>query len=249
MKEKFVKFGIVLLVFLLSVGLALAVLSSYISVTGTALLSTNPNIVLWLPFNEGSGCTAYDISQYGNNGNLEPSCPDNNPVWVNGILGKALDFDGSDDYVEVLHSFSLNIGDGGITLEAWINTDAFPSGDRWQVIGKVDAYALQVSDNGKVRVWLGPLTTYVETDNVVLQSDEWYHIAGVYDGSTVKIYVNGNLEKEVSKTGDQATSTNNILIGARIPGGYFNGIIDNPRIWNIALTAEQILNIYQKGVG
>jgi hypothetical protein len=245
-KESLVVSGIVFLLLLTLV--SASNLNIYGKIIFNVEVSANHHIALWLPFDEGTGCTANDISQYNNDGTLKPGCPSNNATWSSSCkFGNCLNFDGSDDYVEVPHSTSLNIGDSGITLEAWIKADAFPSGDRWQIIGKADAYALQVSDGGKVRVWLGPLTTYVQTDSIVLQINTWHHIAGVYDGTSVKIYVDGVLKKEVSKTGNQATSTNNLFIGARVPSGYFNGIIDEPRIWNIALTADQIQSIYQAG--
>jgi len=194
-------------------------------------------------FDENSGGTAYDNSGYGNNGTI------NGATWADGKYNPALSFDGVDDYVQVSHSSSLNIGGSEITLEAWIKANALPpAGQRWQILGKADAYALQLSDggNGKARVWLGPLTGYIET-NPVISTGSWYHLVGVYDGNSVKIYINGELKKEVAKTGNQATSTNNLIIGARIPGGYFNGIIDEARIYNRALNTGEILERYNAG--
>lgn len=192
-------------------------------------------------FSESSGNTAYDSSVNGNNGTI------NGATWSEG----GLSFDGVDDYVEVPHSSSLNISGSEITLEAWIKTNTLPSaaGERWQILGKADAYALQIADGGggKARVWLGPLTTYVQTDSPEISTGLWYHLVGVYDSSSVKIYINGVLKKEVSKTGNQATSSNNLIIGARIPGGYFNGIIDEARVYNRALSTGEILEHYNTG--
>lgn len=74
-------------------------------------------------FEEGQGSTAYDSSGYGNNGKLgDGTCTPgfgNCPNWTTGILGYALSFDGTDDYVQVVHSASLNIT-SAITLEAWV---------------------------------------------------------------------------------------------------------------------------------
>ena len=225
---------------LLAVALALA-----LGVVPAAPVAADPDpsllVALW-HFDEGAGVTAYDSSGNGNHGTIHGA------TWVDGKFGKALSFDGVDDYVAVPHSSSLNIDGTGITLEAWVNPDELPpAGARWQVIGKADAYALQVADGGKVRVWLGPLTTYVQTDAVELSAGSWHHIAGTYDGSSVCIYVNGALKKMVAKTGNQATSLSDLIIGARIPGGYFNGAIDEVRIWNMALPADAIAQSYELG--
>jgi len=196
-------------------------------------------------FDENAGAVAYDSSGYGNQGTI------NGATWADGKYNPALNFDGNNDYVEVSHSSSLNISGSQITLEAWIKANALPSsGERWQILGKADAYALQIADGGggKARVWLGPLTNSVQTDASEISIGEWYHLVGVYDSSSVKIYINGVLKKEVSKTGNQATSSSNLIIGARIPGGYFNGIIDEARIYNRALSGTEISENYQKGL-
>jgi len=158
--------------------------------------------------------------------------------------GNALSFNGVYDRVEVAHSSSLNITGTGITLEAWINATEFPTTGRDVTINKTDAYALQVADNGKVRVYLGPLSS-IQTDDVVLSINTWQHIAGTYDGANVRIYVDGDLKKTLTKTGDQATSTNPLVIGKRDPGttntdGAFKGLIDEVRIWGSALTVSKL---------
>jgi len=158
-----------------------------------------------------------------------------------GKINQALSFDGTDDYVEILHSSSVDISGDKITLETWIKAHALPAdGERWVILNKNHAYALQIADSGKVRVWLGPLTTFVQTDNPEISTGVWYHLVGVYDGSSVKIYVNGTLKKEVTKSGDQASSGNSITIGAKPSEGYFNGIIDEVKIYDRALDALEI---------
>ena len=74
---------------------------------------------LW-SFDKGSGSTAYDFSDNDNDGTLKPT--DSEPTWVNGFNGKALDFDGDNDYVEVADDDSLDMGTGDFTVECWIKT-------------------------------------------------------------------------------------------------------------------------------
>jgi hypothetical protein len=193
--------------------------------------SPGPGIAALWHLDEGTGKTAYDSTANNNDGTLS-----------GGKFGNALSFDGVDDRVEVSHSPSLDISGTAITLEAWINANTFPASGRVNVISKVHAYALQVSDGGKVRVYLGPLTTYVET-GVELSTGTWHHIAGTYDGSNVLIYVDGGLKKTVAKTGNQATFTSPVVIGKRDPAagggnqGVFDGLIDEVRISNVARTS------------
>ena len=82
-------------------------------------------------FDEGSGTTVRDSSSKGNNGTLV-----NGPLWVDGKLGKALQFDGVDDYVQVPHNASLIPTTGKATVSVWINAKRHtgPGGSSWQGI-------------------------------------------------------------------------------------------------------------------
>ena len=199
------------------------------------------NLVDYLPL-DGD---ALDKSNNLNNGT------NNGATFVSGKINQALSFDGADDYVEVPHSSSLNIGGNGITLEAWVNLNSLPaSGKRWIVLNKNGAYALQVADGGRVRVYLGPLTSYVQTDSAEISVGSWYHVVATYDASDIKIYVNGALKKQVAKTGNQSISTDNLVIGAKSPDGYLNGLIDEVKIYGRTLSSSEVLDHYNAaGVG
>ena len=192
-------------------------------------------------FNTITAGTVADLSGNSNTGNVFGATLEDSghPGY-----GNALSFNGVYDCVEVAHSSSLNITGTGITLEAWINADEFPTSGRDTTINKTNAYALHVADGGKVRVYLGPLSL-IQTDTVVLSINTWHHIAGTYDGANVRIYVDGDLKKTVAKTGNQATSSNPMVIGKRDPGatntdGTFKGFIDEVRIWSSALADTQL---------
>jgi len=242
------------IVFLLVVGLAsAAVLNYYGKIAGNFNVLTNPNIVLWLPFNEGSGCTADDISQYNNHGTLKPTCPTDSPTWTSGKIGNALSFDGTNDYVEVPDSDNLDVSNE-ITVEVWLKTSASQdNGDGIIVKGTPFTYLLQAWD-GKINpgvfisdgTWCG--SGWLSTKSVF--DGSWHHLALTFDGTDQKFYIDGILDTTKACSGQIRTNDANLYLGWRPDGNYyFNGIIDEPRIWNIALTSDQIQSIYQKGVG
>lgn len=174
-------------------------------------------------FDEGIGSLADDASYYVNDG-----------IISGGKFGNALYFDGADDSIVVSNSPSLNIA-GATTLEAWVKVDEFPSG-RDLVVAKSGAYALQISEMGKVRLFLGDWTNYVQSSSIVLTTGSWYHIAGTFDGTYVRIWVNGVLKGEFSLPGTQPTTANDVWIGGFPAGGdgAFKGTIDEVRISTVA---------------
>src|SRR5258705_2876824 len=69
----------------------------------------------------------------------------------------------------------------------------------------------------------------------------WIHLAATYDGATLRMYVNGAQVSSVAQTGNLATSTNPLQIGGdTIFGQYYRGLIDDVRVYNVALTAAQV---------
>ena len=156
--------------------------------------------------------------------------------------GNALDFDGTDDYVSLPNEHDFDFTDS-LTVAAWIKVDAFTTD--WQaIVTKGDgAWRLQRSggtnhiDFGTSGLSNGDLegTTDVADGN-------WHYIAGVYDGSTKYLYVDGNLDASASVTGTIAITDDTVEIGANSNTGNknFDGQIDEVRIWNVARTQNQI---------
>ena len=206
---------------------------------GDAKIDPKSIVGIWL-FDEGSGDTAKDSSGNGNDGELM-----NGPKWVDGKFGKALEFDGQDDFVEVssittppIITFScwfkkLGSGNGGVprlhsratgpwSLEFGIGNGAIPN-----QLGFYLAFA-----DGSATGWNGVF----EPGNEV-----WYHTAVSYDGTSVKMYVDG---KEVTSQKDWAKKEVNqgiSRIGGHAAGGdCFEGLIDEVAIYNVALPEEDI---------
>jgi len=199
-------------------------------------------------FDEGSGTVAGDSSGLGNNGTLT-----NGPVWGVGKVGGALSFDGSDDYINLN---TLNVSGSALTLSAWIRGDTFLPSDA-RVISKSIGTAeqdhywmLSIIDNGGIKLRFR-LKTNGTTNTLIASSgnlspNTWYHVIARYDGSTMKLYLNGAEVGSTSKTGTLDTSN---IVGvniARNPDGYgkWDGLIDDVRIYNRALAQTDITALY-----
>jgi hypothetical protein len=217
-------------------------------------------LVLYLTFDEGSGNIVYDYSGNGNNGVLYNgsnvcSNPPNSgcPTWVDGKFGKALSFDGIDDYVEIPDSASLRVPDPSVTVSVWVNRfshDANYEGiiTKWEQVGNFKGFLMQSMVDGSIRFLIGNGPTHSRA-TAVITDNEWVHLLGTYDGSTIKLFKNGVLVSSVSFGGGTYT-TNPVEIGRRIHGAtaYFNGLIDEVRIFNRALSEEEIKFLYQEGL-
>jgi len=209
--------------------------------------SVAKNPVGYWRFDEGSGTVAGDSSGNGNTGTLK-----NGPQWVDGVIGKALKFDGTNDYVYVPHSSSLDIVGNEISVEYWIklSTDWYAELDKDytydQIIyDKGDAYtAAMIKKSGAHRFNIPYVPPYPETNKNHWDANTWYHIANVFDGTQIRIYVNGVLDNVESVVGSVSRSTINLAIGSHCFGGkhFFNGAIDEFAIYDYARTVEEIWN-------
>ncbi|MGB1041432.1 MAG: LamG-like jellyroll fold domain-containing protein [Flavobacteriales bacterium] len=162
----------------------------------------------------------------------------------------SLSFDGINDYVNCGNHSSLNITGTAITLEAWIYPTSWKT-QVWQgnIISKESpvgtGYMLRAGAGGKLNINVGsggPWNELTSSSNV-LTLNTWNHVAGTYDGSFLRLYVNGILTDSLSKTITMAgTATQNLYLGESpaYPGRYFPGRIDEVRIWNVVRTQSEI---------
>ncbi len=214
---------------------------------------SNEPITHW-KLDEGSGTTAYD-SAGDNDGTLI-----NNPTWTTGQVGGALSFDGLDDYVDVAHSSDFDI-ETSFSVELWFKahpTQLSPDG----LFGVIDK---SHRSTGRPPYWSGWVMqghvdfgwlwfgigngadfSGVETNTSVLD-DVWHHIIGVFDGSNVKVYLDAVLQGSTSFSGTPVNNTDPLHIGrTRWQGRNFNGLIDGVRIYDQALSAAKIQQLYQE---
>jgi hypothetical protein len=184
-------------------------------------------------FDEGTGTTVADSSGNDNTGTLGTGV-----TWTVGRFGSALAFDGG-ARVTINDSPSLHLTDA-LTLEAWVKPSAVTAAWRDVIYKGNDNYYLEAtSDSAGVPGAGGTFGTTYGT--APLPANEWTHLALTYDRVEVRLYVNGALVSSVPRTTAIATSTNPLELGGdSIFGQYFEGAIDEVRIYNRALSALEI---------
>jgi len=206
-------------------------------------------------FNEGTGPTITDASGHGITGTLQGA------TWTTGGKnGNALSFNGSSSFVDLGNPALLQIT-GSMTWSAWIKAAANPPDDG-QVVAKSDGtsgWQFKTSpDTGPhtfgVAVSSAPNSTTQRYSTTTRSLNVWYHVAGVYDATarTLDIYVNAVRDNGVligTVPASQVNSSVNVNIGRRTGGFYFNGIIDDLRIYNRALNQGEIQSDMNSPVG
>jgi PKD repeat protein len=199
--------------------------------------STPAGLVAAYGFNEGTGTTAGDSSGQGQTGTI------NGATWTTaGKYGNALSFIGATSRVTVPDSPVLGLTTG-MTLEAWVYPTAAPTGWRAIVHKDVDRYYLMASSDTSNRPAIGA-TFGSGNQNVygpaTLPTNTWRHLAATYDGTLVRLFVDGVEVANAPQTSPITTSTAVLTIGADFYGEYFQGLIDELRIYNRALSATEI---------
>jgi len=157
--------------------------------------------------------------------------------------GSALDFDGSNDCVAIQNESPFDFT-SSMTVEAWIRVDTFTKG--WQAIVTKGDNSWRLHRYQDTNTISFGTTIGLSNDNlhgsIDVNDGQWHHVAGVYDGSTKYLYVDGNLDASVSASGSIDNSSYQVYIGenAQATGRHFDGKIDEVRAWNVARTATQI---------
>jgi len=169
-----------------------------------------------------------------------------NPTWTTGRVGGSIDLDG-DDYVDCSNNVKFDITDE-ITLACWIKTT---SGSAWQTIttkvggGYQGVYRLNLDGSGNnVFFTCEGVPPYNAWGEVPVNDGKWHHLAGVYDGAKLYLYVDGVEDVSADASGSIELSSDPFLIG-----GYdgYNGLIDDVQLYNRALAPEEIPQI-MKGI-
>ena len=195
-------------------------------------------------FNQNSGTRAFDESGAGNDATMYNMDPGSD--WVSGRAGNGLDFDGNNDYLDCGGSSSFEINQ--ITVACWVNTTE--SAAYRQLVcknygGGLYSYSLSLN-NLRPAVYLGGTSN--EGWHQAFSSltpGQWHHVAFTYDGNKLIIYINGSVDRVISPiTGTvNPNSGTPVWIGSRsdIGGREFDGILDDVRIYNRALSPSEII--------
>lgn len=194
------------------------------------------NLVAAYGFEEASGTIATDASGNGNSGAIIGG------IWITGKFGSALLFNGTNTMVSVNDSASLDITTA-LTLEAWVKPTSLGNPGGWKdiIFKSADIYFLMaVSPQAQAPQLGGMFGSLYGTSALPLNT--WTHLAGTYDGATLRLYVNGTQVASVAQTGGIPASTGALSIGGDSLNSqqFFAGVIDEVRIYNRALNATEI---------
>ncbi|MBC8472600.1 MAG: LamG domain-containing protein [Planctomycetes bacterium] len=228
----------------------LSYLVLFVLVAGLACASTaRAELVGWWRFDEGSGTTAVDSSGNGNDGTFN-----GDPQWVMGYFGGALEFDGTDDWLDCGSDPSLDLTTWTITFWLKVNENKNYNGfiikgddaaENYEILGFADGsfhFPIQHTDGSR---------TYVNTTTGVIVPDEWAHFAYSYDASQGRrMYKNGSLIFEDTEDGIPQASTTSLAIGNEQPlSRYVNGAMDDIRIYNHLMSEPEIQATMEGGEG
>jgi hypothetical protein len=205
---------------------------------------TDPDLVGWWTFDEGQGETAVDWSGHGNEGTLE-----GNPQWTDGKIELALAFEDSRVTISASDSLTADLFQGSFTLAGWINPKR--TGNTWQQIFRAVATGynndtLFLNNDGRLSwrgtvggSWAGGMC---ETAADVVSANTWTHFAVTGDGTSFRIHVDGILSQESAY---QITDGANVTyhIGGAAGGESYSGIVDDLRVYNKVLTADDIKQV------
>lgn len=219
---------------------------------GVILGVSSSNLLGYWKLDETSGTIANNLSSSANgtlSGGLDFS--------INGTSGKvsrALDLNGSSHYIDVTNSSLLN--PTHVTVSVWVYIHSYPVAyprvvAKDSAVGDAgQAYHMIVHNNGKVFFRINNSGWKGGDFDTSLSLNTWYHLVGTFDGSEVKAYINGVQEATTyAFSGTIDTSDgDNLTIGFQ-PGSsnYFDGLIDDVRIYDYALSLSQIQGLYQLG--
>ncbi|MDZ4227745.1 MAG: LamG domain-containing protein [Candidatus Levybacteria bacterium] len=194
---------------------------------------------------------AKDRTPYGNNGTLRGDAA----VTANdrkGQINKALNLDGTGDSVLMSYNTAYN-APTNLSVSAWIRQNS-TSGR--QIVASIWRFTAGCgnkawtfyNDGGTVKVQVCPVDTVVTLNGPTVSSETWTHVVFTYDGSNVRFYKDGSLTHTRPQTGNLATDPeSNLRFGAEDTdsGNNLNGLMDDVRIYNRALSSTEVTALYQ----
>ncbi|MCP3902729.1 MAG: LamG domain-containing protein, partial [Planctomycetes bacterium] len=188
---------------------------------------------------ETSGTTAAD-SVGGHDGTVSDG------TWSSsGRISGAMEFDGTDDFITVANATPLQLTNK-MTITAWIKGDAWGTGNSVNTIlrkGGSDPVNWQLAiTKGKVSLTLDDTDDAPIIGATVLTAGEWSHVAATWDGPKARVYVDGVIDNHPppTKFAPIGTDTRSVYLGGRSGADLFDGLIDDVRLYNRALSAKEI---------
>ena len=219
--------------------MSLLVLVSFINCA--AMAAEDPNLIGWWKFDDTSVAQAVDSSGNGNDGILQGDAVKS--TWA---YDKALMLYGDGDRVEVPHQSVFNVANK-LTLMAWVRASSLKN--EMKIISKGTYFYFGRDYNyDYLNIILGNSggRPMILSGTKSVFDYKWHHVAAVYNGAALFIYVDGVLDKTQAVSGSMMPNNDSILIGdfTQIPDAEWAGNIDDVRIYNRALTADEIKLFY-----
>ncbi len=202
------------------------------------------NLVGWWKLDETTGTTASDSSSNINHGTVQNS---SYAWWTNGMVNNGIKLNGTNSYIQLSDSSALR--PTNVSVSAWIRPDkTYSNGYAIFFSKEQPGYA----GGYNLRYFEGELAFlitsygYYHSASVVttLQAGTWYHVAGTYDGSKHRLFVNGQKIVDVNRSVTLYHTTVSPRIGATpdwTPISHFNGIIDDVRVFNTGLGTNAVV--------
>jgi len=206
--------------------------------------------------NTGSGGSALDGAQTG----MAVPATATSGWQQGGKFSKALAFDGSSDFVQITDNNALDFGTSqDFTYSLWIKSSQAPVLDqwpqiisKWPVAGDKTGYEIVLHDSTDDARWGGGVivanTNYSAYGKTDVADGNWHHLVLMRDGSTIRTYEDGRLANEnTSGVTTDVSNSANFRFGATNSGGYFyNGLIDEVKLFRSALTSDQVKLLYNQ---
>ncbi|MCD6599566.1 MAG: LamG domain-containing protein [Dehalococcoidia bacterium] len=232
---------------LMIVGTVVLVATGMLVSSSYAEIDPETVIGVWL-FDTDPQDGVADSSGNGHDGVLQ-----GNVDWVQGKFGKALEFPGiSGNLVSIPHTPELNLVD--FTIVAWYKGEAT---DSWQYLvskeipHKSRNYSIGINKDTNVmttQITVGAEQWKTSVGKTVLTDGEWHHMAGTYDGTFIKSWVNGVMEGQVGEQGEPDHPEEQPLRIGAVNGIPTKGIIDEVALFSVALEEEEIQEIMNDGL-
>jgi len=207
-------------------------------------------VAIWL-LDEGDGDKVTDASGNGHDGGFKSG----EPEWVDGMFGKALSFDGVDDWVEMDAPVIVDTVD--FTMGCWANPG--DSQKTWTNIlsshqeppRRGISFEQIQDDVNKFGVALGDGVNWAGVGDVQLENGEWNHMVFVREGDKGIWYLDGKVDEEtkLASADPVVAATSNFRIGNWVLGGReFNGMVDEAFLFNRALKENEVTSIMDRGI-
>ena len=218
--------------------------SAGVTVTVANAATPGGGLVAAYSFNEGTGGTLTDRTGLGHTGTLSGA------AWTTqGRFGGALSFDGVNDWVTIGDANDLDVTTG-LTVEAWVYPTALGATTWREVVIKErpggEVFNLYANgDTGRPVIYVAraaqPDPPQGAGGTSQLAVNTWTHLAATYDGTTLRLYVNGTQVGTQAAAGPLLTSSGVVRLGGNgLWGEFFQGRIDEVRLYNRALTATEL---------